>query len=58
MNGGAAAAESSSSSTTGAMSAIMMRNSNAVMNRMYGIFGGRQQQVPQQEMYTMTGTFA
>jgi hypothetical protein len=29
-----------------------------VMNRMYGIFGGRQQQVPQQEMYTMTGTFA
>ena len=56
MNGGASAAGSSSSSTPGAMSAIMTRNSNAVMNRMYGIFGGRQQQVPRQD--TMTGTFA
>ena len=56
-NGGDAAAAGSSSSTPGVMSAIMTRNSNAVMNRMYGIFGGRQQQVPQQE-YTMTGTFA
>lgn len=55
MNGAGAAAAAGSSST-GVMSAIMMRNSNAV-NRMYGIFGGRQQ-VPQQEMNTMTGTFA
>ena len=48
--------------TTGAGMSAMVRNLNTV-GRIYGLFGGTgntgvQQQVPQQEINVMTGTFA